>query len=621
MKKEKKKNTKNRFIGANMLYTYKAVWKSKKLFVIATFLASIAIALQGYIWEFAVKFIIDDVEAGAPLEKLWLTVAIAGIVTVIFFIIVEIYQQYGNAVLQYVLFQFRRKYQRKFMKMDYEKLEAPAMLDMAERAEKGCSWGGGLIGAFLMSQPFMSNLINFIIAAVIIATLNPWLLLVFLATGVLKAVMQIKTKTEDKRECWDKMAPFYRRLRYLGQVQSDFSFAKDVRLFGMRGFLKNKHEGINRLAHALFLTHKNRWLKWEMKNYVVSFFEHIIQYGYLVYSFIYGELEIGNFVLYASVMGNYSGSVRYIFDNIAEIKYRSMEIDDYRAFVDEEELSDIKNKDFLPLPKTDKYKIEFKNVSFKYKGAKVYALRNINLTLETGKSLAVVGLNGAGKTTFIKLLCRLYDVTEGEILLNGVNVLSYDREEYFKLFSPVFQNVELFALTLGENTAMKPYSQIDEKKATDALCDSGLDNKLNGLPNKLKTQVLKNIYDDGTDFSGGERQKLALSRALYKDAPIMLLDEPTAALDPIAEYELYKSFDRIVGGKMAVYISHRLSSTRFCDSIAMFQDGELIEEGTHTELLRKGGEYAKLFEVQAQYYKEREERAADGIEEVSANVG
>lgn len=617
---KRKKENKNRPVIANVIYAYKLVLRCRKSLAFACLMFAAAGAVVGYVWEFAVKFIIDDIESGRGVESVILTVVSAGIIMAVLSVIIDCSEQYFQIVGQYVMYYYRRKYNQKFMRMDYEKLENPVMLDKAEKADKGCSWGGGILQGFYMSMFFLRNLILAVIAAVIVATLNPWLLLVFSATGVIKAVMQTRTKIEDKRVCWDNMSPFYRKIRYMGQVQSDFSFAKDIRLFNMRDFLRSKHEGINAAAHKLFLGHKNRWLKWEMKNYVASFVEMAIQYGYLVYSLCFSDLSIGNFVLYASVMGNYSRSIRYMFDNFAELKYRSMEIDDYRAFVDEEELSDVKNSECQPIPKADNYVIEFKNVSFKYNGAKVYALKDINIKLETGKSLAIVGLNGAGKTTFIKLLCRLYDVSEGEILLNGVNVLNYDRNEYFKLFSPVFQNVELFALSLGENTAMTDPSGVDGNKAAEALINAGLEEKYNSLAKKLDTQVLKNIYDDGVDFSGGEKQKLALARALYKDAPIMLLDEPTAALDPIAEYKLYKSFDKIVGGKMAVYISHRLSSTRFCDSIAMFKGGRLVESGTHADLLKKGGEYSSLFEVQAQYYKEREQRAADGMEEVFANA-
>ena len=221
----------------------------------------------------------------------------------------------------------------------------------------------------------------------------------------------------------------------------------------------------------------------------------------------------------------------------------------------------------------------------------------------------MVGLNGAGKTTFIKLLLRLYDVTEGEILLNGIDIRRFKREEYYRLFAPVFQNVELFAFPMAENVSMKRPEDTDKARAEDCLIKAGMQEKLESLAKGVDTEVLKVLHDDGIDLSGGEKQKLALAKALYKNAPVMVLDEPTAALDALAEYELYKNFDEIIGNKSAVYISHRLSSTRFCDSIAMFKAGELVEYGTHEELLKQNGAYAEMYEIQAQYYKEGKDYA------------
>ncbi|MCC8192713.1 MAG: ABC transporter ATP-binding protein/permease [Ruminococcus sp.] len=620
MSKEGKEGKKNRWVISNVLYAFKCAWNCKKLFLAGMLLWAVTTALVGYVWQFAVKYVIEAIEKGWDAKTVIYIVVAAGIIYAALYVVEVCSAQIQEYTGSYIVYHYRRKYNRKFMAMDFEKLENPEMLDEAEKAGKGCDFGGGILIGLCHTEYFLKDLVSAIIAAVVAATLNPWLLLVFTAIGLIKAVIQVRTKEVDKRECWDKMSPYYRKLRYLGQVQSDFSFAKDVRLFNMREFLKKKHIATNAAAHKLFLGHKNRWLKWNVKNLALSLLEMALQYGYLIYAFCFGDLTIANFTLYITVMNTYTNSIRYLFDHYAELKNNSMQIDDYRNFVEEEELSLVKRPDLIPIPKSDKYVVEFKNVSFKYKGAKVYALKNVNLTLETGKSLAIVGLNGAGKTTLIKLLCRLYDVSEGEILLNGINILRFDRKEYYKLFSAVFQNVELFALSLGENVAMSERSKVDDKKAENALLDAGLKDKYESLEKGLDTQILKNIYEDGIDFSGGQKQKLALSRALYKNAPMMILDEPTAALDPIAEYELYMSFNKIVGGKLSVYISHRLSSTRFCDSIAMFKDGRLIESGTHSELLKKGGEYSQLFEVQAQYYKEREQRAADGMEEVTAYV-
>lgn len=277
-------------------------------------------------------------------------------------------------------------------------------------------------------------------------------------------------------------------------------------------------------------------------------------------------------------------------------------VDDFRTFMDLEPENEDECLDISILG--TEYNFEFKNVCFRYAGAKEDTIKNLNLSFPAGQRLAIVGLNGAGKTTFIKLILRLYDVTSGEILVNGYNINRFKRKEYYSLFAPVFQNVELFAFPLSENVSMKEPEKTDKIRAEECLKRAGMTEKLNSLEKGIDTEILKVLFEDGVDLSGGEKQKLALARALYKDAPIIVLDEPTAALDALAEYELYQNFDKIVSGKSAIYISHRLSSTRFCDKIAMFVDGQIIEYGTHTELLEKHGEYAKMFEVQAQYYED-----------------
>ena len=248
-----------------------------------------------------------------------------------------------------------------------------------------------------------------------------------------------------------------------------------------------------------------------------------------------------------------------------------------------------------------KYDIEFRNVSFKYAGSENYALKNINLTFNVGERLAVVGMNGSGKTTFIKLMCRLYDPTEGEIYMNDFNVRKYDYRQYLDLFSVVFQDYSLLALPLGNNVSSA--ATWDAEKAQRCLREIGFGERYDDMPKGLETPLYKNFDNEGVNVSGGEAQKIALARALYKDAPFIILDEPTAALDPIAEAEIYAKFDEIVGDKTAIYISHRLSSCRFCDKIAVFDHGEIVQVGSHEELLAdENSKYYELWTAQAQYY-------------------
>lgn len=248
-----------------------------------------------------------------------------------------------------------------------------------------------------------------------------------------------------------------------------------------------------------------------------------------------------------------------------------------------------------------KYQVEFRNVSFKYPGSESYVLRNVNMKFEIGRRLAVVGMNGSGKTTFIKLLCRLYDPTEGEILLNGIDIRKYNYREYMDIFSVVFQDFQLFGLKLGENVASG--GNYDRELVVDCLEKAGFSDRLAGMKNGTETYLYKDYDKDGVDLSGGEAQKIAIARALYKNAPFIILDEPTAALDPVAEAEIYSKFDQIAGDKTAIYISHRLSSCKFCDEIAVFHEGAVIQQGTHAELVADvTGKYYELWHAQAQYY-------------------
>lgn len=261
-----------------------------------------------------------------------------------------------------------------------------------------------------------------------------------------------------------------------------------------------------------------------------------------------------------------------------------------------------------------RYNVEFRDVSFKYPGSERYALRHVNMKFQVGKRLAVVGMNGSGKTTFIKLLCRLYDPTEGEILLNGIDIRKYRYDEYMDLFSVVFQDFKLFALPLGQNVAS--CEKYDSVRATDCLEKAGFGDRLSSLPKGLDTYLYKKMETDGIDVSGGEAQKIAIARALYKDSPFIILDEPTAALDPIAEAEIYSKFNGIVGDKTAVYISHRLSSCRFCDEIAVFDNGQVVQYGSHDELVGRCGKYQELWNAQAQYYAKKEVPVEGGVEAV-----
>ena len=314
-----------------------------------------------------------------------------------------------------------------------------------------------------------------------------------------------------------------------------------------------------------------------------------------------GAFAAGSVVQYVGALVQLVKSVSDLFFTVSENRIYTAHLEKLFAWLD---LPDAKRRGTLPVGPVEnrEYTIEFRNVSFRYPGSRRYALQNVSFTLRAGKKQALVGANGAGKTTFVKLLCRLYDPTEGQILLNGRDIRLYDYDGYLKLFSFVFQDFRLFAFGLGENVAAG--EEYDPVKAAACLEKAGFGERLRSMPEGLRTPLYRDLSENGVEISGGEAQKIALARALYRDSPIIVLDEPTAALDPIAEAQVYAGFSGMVGDRTAVYISHRLSSCRFCDEITVFDRGRIVQRGTHDELMRdQGGKYYELWSAQAQYYQ------------------
>ncbi|MDE7238981.1 MAG: ABC transporter ATP-binding protein/permease, partial [Lachnospiraceae bacterium] len=324
-------------------------------------------------------------------------------------------------------------------------------------------------------------------------------------------------------------------------------------------------------------------------------------YLYLGMLVIKGSITIGIFSQMISACRELTDSVISVGRCLQEITKRCNYAYEYVKFMHYPAAIEKGSRPVTP----GEHVIEFRDVSFAYPKTEVQVLEHVNLKLKAGEHLSVVGLNGAGKTTFVKLLCRLYDPTEGEILLDNVNIKEYDYEQYMNLFSPVFQDFKLFAFSIKDNILMGEEEKDGTNEALHALFEQvGFSDKLASLEHGMDTMLFKSFDKEGIEASGGEQQKLAIARALYKHAPVVILDEPTAALDPIAEYEIYRQFHSLVGGKTAIYISHRLSSCRFCDHIAVFSDGHVAEYGTHDTLVGKeNGIYAEMFAAQAQYYQ------------------
>ncbi len=590
----------------NCGYILGAFKKYRKSMPVWMTLGAISGASMAYIWTIISKLILDMIEKQAhdeghdimPLLYLTIGVAIAEFFMLWLKALTDRKVNLGNVCTRFALVQERIA---KTMSMEYEQLETPEMLDRLQKAKRAAAYGDGGISGFIGDMQNMLMQFIAVIAAVgIISTLDLRIVLVIFVLSFIQFEYFDYIRVKDKEEMWDAMAPHWRKMEYMWNITSEISYAKDIRLYRMKKWLHNKQHEINTIELSHWKKSRTYWMYNSLFGSVIALVRNVIIYGWLIYDMLNAGLSVGDFVLYTGSAITLSGNIRQFLESLGGMRMRSARLDDFRSYMDIHFADE--DKKTVPIPKAKEYEFKFENVSFKYQGQEKYALKNLNLTLHPGQRLAVVGLNGAGKTTFIKLLLRLYDVTEGRILCNGIDIREFDRTEYFKLFAPAFQEVEVFAFPLSENVSMKPESETDKKQAEEFLRMAGMGEKLDKLPHGIDTEMLKVLYEDGVDLSGGEKQKMALARALYKKAPIVVLDEPTAALDALAEYRLYQSFDGMIGNRTAVYISHRLSSTRFCDNIAMFAEGEMVEFGTHDELLAKNGAYAEMFRVQAQYY-------------------
>ena len=335
-----------------------------------------------------------------------------------------------------------------------------------------------------------------------------------------------------------------------------------------------------------------------------------VAYAILIVMVFNNEVGAGDFVFYFGAITGFSAWLNGIGNMVNDITHKSIKIGYYRDYFDIEEKYNHGEGCPMPTEQELPVDIELNNVSFKYASAdgEIYALKNVNLKIDKGEKLAIVGANGALKTTLVKMMCGFYYPSEGEIKLNGHAIADYNIEDYYSLFSAVFQDIYLLPVTIAEFVSSSE-KEIDRDRVMDVIRQAGLADKINSLPNGIDSRLMKGVFDDSIEMSGGEKQKLMLARALYKDAPVIVLDEPTAALDPIAENELYLKYNELTANKTSVYISHRLASTRFCDRIVYLENGEIVESGSHDELMKLGGKYAHMFELQSHYYKEDVEHA------------
>ncbi|MCL2098991.1 MAG: ABC transporter ATP-binding protein/permease [Oscillospiraceae bacterium] len=499
----------------------------------------------------------------------------------------------------------------KNMSMDYENMENSDVRILLERIKVETQTGHNVFYLFTRAGNFIRETINIILAAALTFGLfaNPsvsvslkLIILVMVAVVITVNYISVKKRSRIYLKMYDSYAPMNGFFNFYARFFSDYNAGKDTRLYAMEDFIEKDQNRFFTSSHNIGVSTVKKIAKYMLFNTIITDALRISTYIFVILASIAGSVTIGSITMYVSCIIRVIGSFSTIVVSAQELIQNNNYLARYFKFLD---IPSKMHKGTIPVEKRrdNQYEIEFKNVSFKYPGSETYAVKNLNMKLNIGQRMAVVGMNGSGKTTMIKLLCRLYDPTEGEITLNGFDIKKYDYDEYMSIFGVVFQDFKLFSFTLGQNVATS--ENIDEAKASKCLSMAGFDERLETMPKGLATSLYRDFDEVGVEISGGEAQKIALARALYKDAPFIVLDEPTAALDPVAEFEIYSKFNEVVGEKTAIYISHRLSSCRFCDDIAVFHEGKLIQRGSHDMLIAdEGGKYHELWNAQAQYYQE-----------------
>lgn len=588
----------------NIVYVIKGTWKYDRLVFLYCGLYTLLLAIQPFIVIFFPKYILKELmgDKNVHILTMWL---------IGFFLsgaFVNFFTAYIRGIyfprISKVRFMFLDLQNKKCMTTDFQNTENVKFLNDMQTAYRCLKRSDtGIEGLLLKLFVFTGNALALFGYMTIVSSLNIFILLYLVINVLISYLVTISAKKfeHDKK---DEISENDRRSGYIYNVMYDFSYGKELRLFCISDWIAN-----------MFTYYKGKYLntqaliKWRyFRAGLIDIFFLLVREGiiylYLIYLVINSKLSIPNFIMYFATIAGFADWFTMMINDIAHMRAQNLDIGDFRSFIEKQD--SMENSESIQIPNAP-YVFEFENVSFKYQNSENYVFENLNLKISAGQKLAIVGCNGAGKTTFVKLLCRLYDVTGGEILLNGINIKKFIKYEYYKLFSAVFQEVKNLAFSVAENVAIAQGEQIDYKRVEEALVKAGIYEKVDGLKFGVNTAIQKIIDNEGIDLSGGENQKISIARAIYKNADIMVLDEPTAALDALAEHEIYKNFNEIMGNKTTIYISHRLASTHFCDKIAMFEHGKLVEYGTHDELIALGKKYFDMFSIQAKYYQEVED--------------
>ena len=590
---------------SNLGWAIKNMWKMDKSYLLFSIPGIPIAVIMGLAMSYFPKRLIDMLGAGNSFAEIAVTtVAFLGGVLVL-----ELINDFSDAKIRGKRYTISNRYQtitnEKWNTIDYELLEQQDYQKAHGFAMRDLTQGNAAVQFFCDDlQSFLVKILGIITLASLMAALNP---LIFAVVAVVSVASYFLTRWQSKyeeahKESWEKES---RKKSYIERLSEDFARAKDIRLYGMQGWIGDMMHNLQ--AHIRMWQNRcaGRGMFASLFSAVLTLLQDGTAYFFLIGMLFAGKLGVGGFVFYFGLVGSIASYLSGVLGGVATLVRRADKIGYVRDYFEIEGHFNHGAGCALPSGAELPVKIELKDVWYRYEGAKDDTLKGINLTIASGQRLALVGVNGAGKTTLVKLLCGFYMPTKGEILVNGKSISAYNIDEYYTLISAVFQDLDIPAMTICEFVGIIDYAgTIDREKAEKALRLAGLGEKIDSLELGMDTYLKKGVYPGAIDLSGGEAQKLMLARAIYKDGQMLILDEPTAALDPIAENELYLKYSELTKGKTSLYISHRFASTRFCDRVALLDGGVIAELGTHDELMAKNGKYSEMFRVQSKYYKE-----------------
>jgi len=582
-------------------YFYKLAVKEKRSYPMVIILNILASSFAPFINILGPKYVIDELMLNQCTHNLILYVLLIIVGNYLTSVIIRILEEIREIQEDMLSRKFEIMMAEKTMGMNFENTETERALSARQQAETGMSWySGGIKG---MSDCVVKIGKSFCVifgVIYIIIHISPVLLLLSVIAVSVNSYCTSKINGASQ-EVFEKTPAINKFYSYIYTRITSREYAKELRLYDGTDLIEKKSienaDELNKMDNECAI----KQFKWGIPGSIVSALSYGISYCYLGILALTGEIAVSDFVMCVTALETFTNDC--LLAMITNTQHLFMKCNFMSAFISYMKLDDDKSKGREKIRAAEFDGIVFENVSFKYPGSDQYILKDINLKINKGERISIVGLNGAGKTTLVKLICRLYEVTEGAIKICGRNINDYSYEEYVQILAVVFQDFKLFGYTLDENI------QIGKEEKADSSLDgvyevSGISEWVNTMSEKGNTILSKDFDENGVEPSGGQAQKVAIARAVYRDAPVVILDEPTAALDPVAEYEIYNRFNDLISNKTAIYISHRLSSCKFCDKIIVMGERTIKEMGTHEELLRKNGIYAEMFKTQARWYVE-----------------